>query len=58
MMISEMTHVQFSEDILHCIKLVSILLNNIGLSLFNIVSDSPDVDGIDIAIYQPHLIDI
>ena len=53
-----MSKIQFPKDILHSIEAISILFNNIILNLPDILSHIPDMHRIDIAIYQPHLIDI
>ena len=53
-----MTKIQFPEDILHGIESIRILLNNIILNLLDILPHIPDMHRINIAINQPHLIDI
>ena len=54
LVIPEMTKIELFENILHGIEFMGILMNDIGLSLFDIVSDSVDMERIDIAINQPH----
>ena len=53
-MIPEMTKIELFENILHGIEFMGILMNDIGLGLFDIVCDCVDMERIDIAINQPH----
>lgn len=52
-----MPEIQFFENILHGDELRDIFLDDVGLGLFDIVGDLPDMDGIYSSINQPHLID-
>jgi hypothetical protein len=57
LVIVEVPEIKFFEDILHGYELRDVLLVKIRLCLFDIVGDLPDMQGIDIAINEPHLID-
>jgi len=52
-----MPKIYFFENVLHGDELRDIFLDDVGLGLFNIVRDLPDMDGIYSSINQPHLID-
>jgi len=43
-MLVKMGEIQFSKEILHGNKATAILLLQIGLGLFDVISDVPDVD--------------
>ena len=53
-----MPKIEFFEKILHGYELMSILFDDVSLSLLYIIPYVPDMDRIDIASNQPHLIDI
>jgi hypothetical protein len=52
----EVPDVQFPEYVLHGDKAIVFLPHDVGLRLFDIIVGVPDVDGVLVADYQPHLI--
>jgi len=55
-MIIQMPEIQFAKDVLHGNESAGVLFIQIGLRLFDIVTDSPYMKRESIANYQPHLI--
>lgn len=54
----EVPEVEFFEDIVDGEEAMTILLDDIGLSLLDVFTDIPDMDWVAVPSYQPHLIDI
>ena len=57
LVVIEMAKVEFGEDVLHGDESVGFLFDDIGLRLFDIVSDVPAMERIGVPGYQPHLKD-
>jgi hypothetical protein len=58
LVVFEVAEVQFFEEVLHCYEAVGVLLDDVGLGLFDVIAYLPNVERVLVASNQPHLIDL